>query len=367
MMMMRPSNRRVARSQPLATPEGLEPRVLLSSGLARSIAPAAEVRLTPIPPPPPGLFIQPEAGRAPIVREIAAARRDIRVGICNLSDPRVGDALIAAVARGVRVRVIVDRADYLAKAPEQVEVQRLRDGGVEVHLSNPVFPQSFPKYLLIDQRRVVIMTLCLVSATFEDTRDYGLALDAPRVFRDVAALFETDWAHSAPPGATPPPDNPTPPFRDPRLIVAPVNATERLARLITRARRTLDVTSEIVADPYLEGLLIAAANRGVRVRLIAPEVARTNHDNGPALRSLAAEGVSVRVTIGEYPAVSSLPYMHAKTMIVDGRVAYLGSIDLDATQTRRDRELGLVFSLPGVVLRLRGQFQRDWNAAAMLV
>jgi phosphatidylserine/phosphatidylglycerophosphate/cardiolipin synthase-like enzyme len=324
----------------------------------RPVAVAAEVRATP---PAPGLFIEPDAGRAPILRAIASARREIRIGICNLSDPEVGDALIAAVGRGVGVRVIVDRADYLAKPPEQQEVDRLRAGGVDVHLSNPVFPQSFPKYILVDGRQVVIMTLCVVTPTFEDTRDYGLVLNAPRVFRNVAAVFESDWAHSAPPGVAPPPDDPTPPIRDPRLIVAPVNAEPQLARLIDGARRTLDVTTEVVADPFLEGRLVAAVHRGVRVRLIAPVVSRESNDNAPALQSLAAAGVEVHVTTGEFPAPSAMPYMHAKTMIADGRTVYLGSIDLDAAQTSRDRELGIVFSnLPAVARSLRIQFQTDW-------
>jgi phosphatidylserine/phosphatidylglycerophosphate/cardiolipin synthase-like enzyme len=355
--MKRKASRPASRFRPSGFLEGLESRRLLSTW--RPVAPAAEVRAAA--PAAPGLFIEPDAGRAPILRAITSARSEIRVGICNLSDPEIGDALIAAVARGVRVRVIVDRDDYLAKPPEQEEVGRLRAGGVEVHLSNPVFPQSFPKYILVDRRQVLIMTLCLVTPTFEDTRDYGLILNAPRVSREVAAVFETDWAHSAPPGVAPPPDDPTPAIHDPRLIVAPVNATAQLTRLIDGARRTLDVTTEVVDDPLLEGRLVAAVRRGVRVRLIAPVVSRANDDNMPALESLAAGGVEVHVTTSEFPAPSDRPYMHAKTMIVDGRTVYLGSIDLDAVQTTQDRELGIVFSnLPAVARRLRIQFQDDW-------
>src|SRR5690606_38126912 len=36
----------------------------------------------------PSLFIEPQAGRAPIIQAINSARSDIRLGICNLSDPR---------------------------------------------------------------------------------------------------------------------------------------------------------------------------------------------------------------------------------------------------------------------------------------
>jgi len=95
------------------TCETLEERQLLSANI--SAFPAAEVRAVARAGPldrAPSLFIEPQAGRAPIMRAINAARSEIRLGICNLSDPQIGDALAAAVARGVNVEVIADHDDY---------------------------------------------------------------------------------------------------------------------------------------------------------------------------------------------------------------------------------------------------------------
>jgi phosphatidylserine/phosphatidylglycerophosphate/cardiolipin synthase-like enzyme len=58
-----------------------------------------------------------------------------------------------------------------------------------------------------------------------------------------------------------------------------------------------------------------------------------------------------------------LPYMHAKTMVVDGRIAYLGSIDLDTKEATQDRELGVEFRMPTLVRQLNAQFQSDWSMA----
>lgn len=341
--------------------EGLEARTLLSGGRVGTVA--AELGSLPAAAAvgrPPSLFVEPNAGRQPILQFIQSARTEIRIGICNLSDPVVGDALIAAAARGVNVRVIVDRADYLAKPPEQQEVASLLAGGVQVHLSNPVFPQSFPKYILVDRSRVMIMTLCIVPQTFEDTRDYGVVLVQPQVIHGVASIFEVDWTHSAPPGVVPPAYNPTPAVHAPSLVVSPANASAQLSRLITGARRTIDVTTEVVNDLFLEGQLIAAAKRGVRVRLIAPVVSRENNDNAAALQFLAQNGVQVHVTTSQSPPVGAMPYMHAKTIVVDGRVTYLGSIDLDTTQTSQDRELGIILRGPSIARAIGGQFALDW-------
>ena len=94
------------------TCETLEQRQLLSSNIAAFAA--AEVRAAARAGPldrAPSLFVEPQAGRAPIVQAINAARSEIRLGICNLSDPQIGDALADAVVRGVNVKVIVDQVD----------------------------------------------------------------------------------------------------------------------------------------------------------------------------------------------------------------------------------------------------------------
>jgi len=88
-------------------PETLEERQLLS--VAMPAYPAAEARALARAGPldkAPSLFIEPKAGRAPIIQANNAARSEIRLRICNLSDPQIGGALAAAAARGVNVEVI---------------------------------------------------------------------------------------------------------------------------------------------------------------------------------------------------------------------------------------------------------------------
>lgn len=344
--------------------EALETRQLPSASVLRPAAaevrhfdrPARSLRV-------PSLFTEPQDGRAPILQAIASAQHQIRLGICNLSDPTIGQALADAVARGVNVRVIVDRADYDAKPDERDLLTKLAAEGVSIRLSNPVFPQSFEKELVIDQRNVLIMTMCLVPETFEDTRDYGLVLANRAVIREVTKVFDNDWTFAAPPGVTPPPFNPTPPVHVPSLIWGPPTATAKLTQLIQQARRSIDVTTELLDDPYLESQLTAASQRGVTVRLITPLDTREGTSNAQQVAALQNPNFSVRVTVGLNPPPGALPYMHAKTMIVDGRRAYLGSIDIERVERSQDRELGILFQQPRLVSQLLAQFNSDWSRA----
>jgi phosphatidylserine/phosphatidylglycerophosphate/cardiolipin synthase-like enzyme len=342
--------------------ETLGSRQLLAAAVGALAAEVQPLDRAAPPPKAPWLFMEPKAGRTPILDAIDSARHRIRLGICTFDDTTIGDALIAAAARGVNVRVIVDHAGYLTNSAEQGLVASLESAGVSVHLSNSIFVQSFEKDLVIDQRRVLIMTMCLEPDSFYDTTDDGIVLARRDIIGEVTRVFDTDWNHSAAPDVTAPPYNPTPPLRVPDLIWSPVNASARLTALIQKARHTIDATTEWLDDPYLESELIAAVQRGVRVRLILPLTPRNGSSNNAGIALLAENGVQVRVTIGQSPPPDA-PYMHAKTMIVDGRIAYLGSIDLQTDATSEDREPGITFQTPTLVARLGAQFRSDWSLA----
>jgi phosphatidylserine/phosphatidylglycerophosphate/cardiolipin synthase-like enzyme len=54
--------------------------------------------------------------------------------------------------------------------------------------------------------------------------------------------------------------------------------------------------------------------------------------------ALAAAGVQVHVT--RAPQTAATPYMHARTAIADGRLAYMGSISLSPGAATYDRNVG---------------------------
>ena len=93
----------------------------------------------------------PEDGRRIYREALALAEQQIRIEICVLEDPKILAGLRDALDRGVRVRAIVDRCKYEALEPERqnLAAEFVAAGG-ELHLSNPIFPRSFPKTILID-------------------------------------------------------------------------------------------------------------------------------------------------------------------------------------------------------------------------
>lgn len=129
--------------------------------------------------------------------------------------------------------------------------------------------------------------------------------------------------------------------------------------MINNATRTLDVYNEEIDDPQCIGALVAAAKRGVAVRVIAADLGGSGggNENAPALATLASAGVGTKV-------VTSL-YIHAKMVLADhgttGQVAYVGSENLGTVSLDRNRELGILVRDKPVLDRLHAVFSKDWE------
>ena len=341
---------------------GVAGATLVSAALPLpELAPAFDFRVDPAG----SLSILPEDGRGIYFLAMDAAKDEIRIEICVLEDPRILERVQAALDRGVRVRVIVDRQKYGELASESANLaQYLTAAGGELHLSNPVFPRSFPKIILVDSDLLVYGSACLDETTFLQYRDFAATSTNRQILRELHRLFENDWVYSAAVGQEPAPFNPTPQISRRDLIVSPVNGAERLVGLYQEARRTLDVYTELLGNPTLESELVAAVNRGVRVRLIAPVyvnggTSEIQELQLASLAALAAAGVHVHVSGPDES--TGLPYMHARAALVDGKIAYLGSISLSPDSITFNREMGLILREETLPRKLQAQFESDYD------
>jgi phosphatidylserine/phosphatidylglycerophosphate/cardiolipin synthase-like enzyme len=135
--------------------------------------------------------------------------------------------------------------------------------------------------------------------------------------------------------------------------------------MVKGATRTLDLAQFYVSnapgsrlEPVLQALE-AAADRGVKVRLLAEEKFYKTYPE--TLERLAKRpGIEVRRL---NTAASMGGVLHAKYFLVDGREAYLGSQNFDWRALEHIQELGLRIRVPEVVRSLGDVFELDWALA----
>jgi phosphatidylserine/phosphatidylglycerophosphate/cardiolipin synthase-like enzyme len=135
--------------------------------------------------------------------------------------------------------------------------------------------------------------------------------------------------------------------------------------MIGRATRTLEIEQFYVSntpggrlEPVIQAIE-AAADRGVRVRLLAEEKFAKQYPE--TLERLAARrGIAVR-RMDSKKSMGGV--QHAKFFIVDGREAFLGSQNFDWRALEHIQELGLRVRVHEVVRALGDIFEYDWVLA----
>lgn len=80
--------------------------------------------------------------------------------------------------------------------------------------------------------------------------------------------------------------------------------------------------------------LVAAAGAGVRVRVVLSDDTSATDGEQRAIDTLKQHGI--------VPVAVKVPYIHAKSIVVDGQRAYVGSINFTNTSFNFNRELGLI-------------------------
>ena len=286
-----------------------------------------------------GVFVEPEDGRAPLLDEIAAARRSIDLEIYLVSDGALLRALEDARRRGVAVRVILEEHPFGGGGGQPEIFARLEAAGIAVRWGNPVFRFTHIKAMIVDSAVAVIMNQNLTESAFSANRDFGVVTTQTDAVRTAAAIFAADWER----GAEPDPS---------ALVVSPTNARGQLLDLVKSARVSLDLYAEVLRDQEMLDALTAAARRGVHVRLVVSP----SPDFAAERKALTAAGVEVRL-------VSDL-YIHAKVIVADGERAFVGSQNLSATSLDQNRELGIIVTDPVNLARLTRTFELDFRSGA---
>ena len=109
-------------------------------------------------------------------------------------------------------------------------------------------------------------------------------------------------------------------------------------------------------EPILEALR-QAARRGVKVRLLVDEKFLSTYPE-PLKQLGHIPNIEVRPSpIGRWFG----GVMHAKTLLVDGKVGFLGSQNLDWRSLDHIRELGIVFRDPVSVRQFSNVFEWEWK------
>jgi cardiolipin synthase A/B len=288
---------------------------------------------------------------------------------------RFASAFADAARRGVEVRVVLDRNG--AKEIPPALVSRMRDAGCDVRWFRRAQWYDWEKYNRRTHRRLFI-----VDGQIGFTGGVGISDlwtgkgDAPTHWRDthaqirgpaVGALQDTfvdTWNEAT--GQLPLGSRYFPALDSAgktRVSIVqsnPANATSTaqrtIAALVAGARKSLLITNAyfVPTPPFVQALRAARA-RGVDVKVVMPGP----YHNKPTVRRASRHTWGDLVRGGVELYEHQLTMVHAKTVVADGLLSMVGSINFDPRSFALNAECAAVIADDAVARRLADAFAVD--------
>jgi cardiolipin synthase len=320
-----------------------------------------------------------------LLEAIAGARRHVHLEYYIFESDRTGtrlrDALIERAAAGVQIRLLLDAVG--SAYTYESFLGPLRAAGAQIAFFHRFRMRRLwrPKLNLRSHRKIVVVDGRVGftgGINITDEQDERLHADAYRdlhlrmegeAVRWLQLAFVEDWVYSnskaskAPDTADFWPDAAPGSIRAHVLPAGPDSPWETIHRTMIAAINGA-ADSVWLSTPYFvpgeaaRMALTSAALRGVDVRLLVP--ARSDSLLvSIAARSYFDELQAAGVRVFEYPRM-----LHTKALLVDQRIAILGSSNFDNRSFRLNFELCVLFDDAGVAADLQRILAGDLQRAA---
>jgi cardiolipin synthase len=308
-----------------------------------------------------------------IFADVEAATSSVHILLFGWREGEVGREMARLLerklAQGVEVRVLVDRYGSRPYKEAQEMFRQLAAAGAQI-VVNDVFPVDqdglYPddrhtdwhqdEVGRADHRKLFVLdgkVLWTGGAGLEDHFETGGFHDVMvRVTGDVVRQAQAAFLTSFRGHGAPLPDGlaryfPRP--ADPGMTQVALTqvipggfqaAAQAIREQIDKARRRLDVMNPYVTDRDIYDRILAAARRGVEVRIVVSETSN-NRQASAALRHQYDDLRDAGAEIFELPGT----VVHAKVVVADDVVSF-GTVNLDSWALYRNSEIAVVARSP---------------------
>ncbi len=287
-----------------------------------------------------------------LAEAIQAARFSVDVAIYDFNLWSVRDALLRAMDRGVRVRVVMESDNIL-----EPEVQELEAAGIEV-VGDRREPLMHHKFVVIDRLDIWTGSMNFtVSGAYRNDNNL-LRVRSSRLAENYTREFEEMFLEDRF-GALSMSDTPFPSVsidgRRVEVLFSPDDGVRsRLLELLRGAQASIDFmvftfTSDEIADAILERATSGIAVRGVL------ESSRASTQGGEFER-LKEAGLNVRLD-------GNSANMHHKVILIDGVRVVTGSYNLSRNAEEKNDENLVIIEDRELTLKFEQEFERIFRIA----
>jgi cardiolipin synthase len=239
------------------------------------------------------------------------------------------NALKAASGRGVAVRALIAHTNRGGESKLRALEMRFLEAGITVGRTADDLVRYHGKMMIVDRRMLFLLSFNFVHMDIEHSRGFGLVVTNSKIVQEATRLFDADLNRQA--------------YADGHkaFIVSPVNARTELTAFVKKAKKQLWIYDPKIADKQILKLLEERAKAGIDIKIIGSLGVRSSHLQVTPLTSMR---------------------LHTRTIICDGRQAFVGSQSLRQPELDSRREIGMIVGDAKVVKTLLATFESDWAA-----
>jgi phosphatidylserine/phosphatidylglycerophosphate/cardiolipin synthase-like enzyme len=306
-------------------------------------------------------------------------------------------ALEDAADRGVTIRMLF--ASTFQETYSELPARLGARPGIQVaflDLEEETGGVMHAKYMLVDQRDAFLGSANLDWRSLDHIVELGVRVEGTQLAGALGTLFEGDWARAHGRPYLVPVSGMRRSFKaqlnraqiegegEGELWITPAISPAsfghrtsewdlpQFLELIDTAQVSLRATTLTLklddprGEPFdqLRHSLTQAAKRGVQIQLLVSQWCK----RGGALKSVqelnAIEGIEVRFLVIPEASTGPIPFarvLHAKTLVADGKRAWIGSSNLQLSYFTSSRNVGLIIEGEPIGKRLDGWFENLWN------
>ncbi len=316
------------------------------------------------------LFVEPENKKAVILNAIEAAQQSIWIEMYEFTDSDIASKLFAKEAAhpNLDIQFLYSPNCFpSALSPDGQQLPAWSQPNQAVKVDGSPVGYCHAKFMIIDASSAYIMTANFTEAALGGTpeatnREYIICDTDPQDIQVLQAIFRADQQGTPLPSQT-----------ASNLVVTDLNAHAQLRALLDSAQHSIYIQVESLADPNsggrlaqrlsIEGALLDAVQsrhlQDIKIMLPTLPGALTTMltvDNNAAISNLQASAPSIAITtLAQY-------YMHAKLIIIDQHLAFVGSQNLTREALKYNREVGIIIKNAECVKTLSTTFMTDWTS-----
>jgi phosphatidylserine/phosphatidylglycerophosphate/cardiolipin synthase-like enzyme len=253
--------------------------------------------------------------RTTILETIRGARRRLSLSLFRCDDDEIFTEIARAVSRGVDVEVLTTARAKGGRKRLKKLWTALGETGATVHAYADPVVKYHAKYLVADDGPALVASLNFTRKCFTRTLDALVITYDPDVVSGLRQLMIADRD-----------GNPLPESLSPRLIVGPERSRRQLFSIIEGAESRIRLIDAKVSDPAVATLIQARRESGVDVEIIGSK------------------------RLGDLKS-------HGKIMLVDNRIAVVGSLALAALSLDFRREVAIIVDDPAAVADVSQLFE----------